>query len=295
MEEFIEILKIALSEHYGSEGEIVVSEMKKNNGVKVHSLRLDRKNLNMSPVLYAEDFYLSYKAGVAFEEILSEMIEIYNLNKNSLEVSAILDFKEVKDNLSFRVINYERNAEYLQNKPYIRVLDLAVVFYFNLMIDDASGVIAIDNNLVKSWGTTVDELFKLAKKNTRRIEGIVLAYLPQALELAVKNNPELLMDFAKINPAPMFVLTNKAYYKGAGCMLYLDILKDLADKLETDLYIIPSSVHECLVYPALHLIECSNLKSVIKSVNEDDIKETDILSDNLYLFRRSSNALEIVK
>ena len=84
-------------------------------------------------------------------------------------------------------------------------------------------------------------------------------------------------------------------FKGAGCVLYSDVLKDLADKFESDLYVIPASIHECLLLPISLLDEQIDLRILIHSVNQNEMEQSDILSDNLYLFRRSSNALEIVK
>lgn len=297
MEEFIEKLKDALSEHYSSKGKIVVMEVKRNNNTKVHGLRLDRENLNMSPILYAEDFFPNYKAGVSLEEILSNIIEVFDLHQNSFDISDIVDFEKVKNNVTFRVINYERNTEYLQNKPFIRVFDLAVVFYINLIIDGASGVIAVDNNLIGFWGIDISKLFELAKINTRRIEDISLVLISDIIEASLKDNPELtlLLGLSKIKPIPMFVLTNKMGFKGAGCVLYTDVLTELAEKFESDLYVIPASIHECLLLPVLLLNEQIDLRSIIYSVNRNEIEQSDILSDNLYLFRRSSNALEIVK
>ena len=47
----------------------------------------------------------------------------------------------------------------------------------------------------------------------------------------------------------LHVLTNRRGIYGASCMLYRDIIKDFADQEETDVIILPSSIHEVLLFP----------------------------------------------
>ena len=46
---------------------------------------------------------------------------------------------------------------------------------------------------------------------------------------------------------PLYALTNKEKIFGASAMLYSEKVKELADKLHSDLLIIPSSLHETLL------------------------------------------------
>ena len=46
-----------------------------------------------------------------------------------------------------------------------------------------------------------------------------------------------------------YMMTNRQRYKGAVGMLRLDLLKQLAEKEQSDLYIFPSSIHECVLVP----------------------------------------------
>ena len=297
MEEFIERLKIALSEHYGDKGEVFVTETKKNNGVCLHSISLKKDGCNISPMIYAEQVYSDYQNGVSFEEIVSDMIEVYDNSDSYFDINRITDFEKVKDSITFRLINRERNDDYLKDKIFVNILDLAVVFDIYIKLNDCDGRITVTKEMYNLWGTSEAELLDLSNKNTRRLYGIRVMLLSDLLDtmLDKSDNVSIFLESPDVKKIPLFTFTNERYYSGAGCMLYLDVLKNVAEKLEDDLFIIPSSVHECLLYPASLEREGNTLKSIIKSTNEEQVPESDFLSDNLYLFRRSSGELEIVK
>ena len=50
-------------------------------------------------------------------------------------------------------------------------------------------------------------------------------------------------------PFPMYVLSNHTKLNGSACILYQDLLKNFAEHLRSDLYILPSSIHEVLIIP----------------------------------------------
>ena len=59
--------------------------------------------------------------------------------------------EEIKENLFFSLINYEKNKEKLSDIPYIKFLDLAVVF--NYMVDENGDEIhsfRVDDRIMKT-------------------------------------------------------------------------------------------------------------------------------------------------
>ena len=78
-----------------------------------------------------------------------------------------------------------------------------------------------------------------------------------------------------------YVLTNNSGCKGASAILYPGFLDEIRDQLGGDLYIIPSSIHECLILKQ-DVAEADDLKRCICEVNRDVLSPGDFLSDNLY-------------
>lgn len=63
------------------------------------------------------------------------------------------------------------------------------------------------------------------------------------------------MMIAEIPPEQtMWVISNEKGINGAASMLYENELHELAESLESDLYILPSSVHEVIVSDVLKIV-----------------------------------------
>ncbi len=63
---------------------------------------------------------------------------------------------------------------------------------------------------------------------------------------------------------PMYVLSNKSKLNGSGCIFYHNLLHSLCEKLECDLYILPSSIHEVILIPAYDHDSYDELTSMVK-------------------------------
>ena len=86
-------------------------------------------------------------------------------------------------------------------------------------------------------------------------------------------------------PIPMHIMTNKYQINGASVLLYHGLLDGLAEKLGTDLYVIPSSIHELIIMPAEDgSLSLSKLSDMVKEINENHVKEEEILSDCAYYY-----------
>ena len=85
----------------------------------------------------------------------------------------------------------------------------------------------------------------------------------------------------------IYVLTNDEASYGAVCMLYEDIISGFCEKIDHNVYIIPSSIHEILLFPAIEYMDTEHLKEIIRSVNSQMPIE-DILSDRAYYYSRAT-------
>lgn len=67
----------------------------------------------------------------------------------------------------------------------------------------------------------------------------------------------------------------------------------IADKLDSDLYIIPSSIHECLILPEQEDICGDDLKKLVRTVNDTEVADDEILSYNIYKYSRAGRSVTI--
>ena len=105
---------------------------------------------------------------------------------------------------------------------------------------------------------------------------------------------EFLEDFDKkvmTVDMPMFVLTNEYWTNGAACIFYTGLLEQISQTLDTDLYIIPSSIHEVILLPLNEKIDMEELDRMIQQVNQEDLKPGEVLSHHVYMYRRTDKKL----
>ena len=74
---------------------------------------------------------------------------------------------------------------------------------------------------------------------------------------------------------------------------YSGLLSDIAAQLDSDFYIIPSSVHEVLLIPSEHIFSKKELSTMIQEVNDTQLLPEEILSDHAYYYSRSTDTITI--
>lgn len=92
----------------------------------------------------------------------------------------------------------------------------------------------------------------------------------------------------------LWVLLNRSGLRGASGMLRGDLLQDMANKKESDLLILPSSVDEVLLLAWDDIPDMELVKKSVKNTNKYFVDEEDKLSDHVYVFRRKTGELEIL-
>ena len=93
----------------------------------------------------------------------------------------------------------------------------------------------------------------------------------------------------------MFVLTNMKKVKGSSGMLRTGLLQEFAEKKNSSFFILPSSVHELLLIPDDGRISAGELRVMVHDINREIVRKDEWLSDEVYYFRRSTGAVEVIK
>lgn len=289
----------SIQSYFGENATVTLHSITKNNNIQLDGLMIQSSSLNISPTIYLNYYYEDYLAGKSLSSVFDEIISSYqeHLPPENMDLSFFTDYHKAKYHIIYKLINYSQNAELLTDVPHFRFLDLAVVFCCYLT-DDVSGTcgnatILIHNHHLSFWNITADLLYELAIKNTP----ILLPYDLKSMEDVLqslcpdfnvsKNNTDYCTDESNETP-PMYVLTNTEKLYGASAILYPDILASFAELIDSDLYILPSSIHEVLLLPKHKITNPSELDNIIREVNTSQVLKEDILSDHAYRFERAS-------
>lgn len=291
VEEIIENMQKRVPENYL----VQVQNICKNNDLKLTGLTIGDQNLNIYPTIYLEKFYKKYEEGISFETITDIIWNTYcqNAPKGNWDTSKFIEWRNVKDIICPKIINYAANRELLNSVPYRKVCDLAVVYYAVVDIcENGVASILLRNEHLKLWGKTEADLYELALENYRRIFSITSQNL-EDIVLELMNCKEDI-SFDENTIVPMIVVTNKKKLNGAAAILFPDELQKIADKIGTDLYILPSSVHEIILLSTDNTMTVDELKETVRFVNSNELRQEEVLSDNVYLFNRHNPSIEIV-
>jgi hypothetical protein len=137
------------------------------------------------------------------------------------------------------------------------------------------------------WGITADDLYVLADENTPKLLNYDLRSMTDVLkEMLDESDHSGITDDPSQSLCSMYVLSNRHKLNGSSCMLYPGLLKRFADKLQSDLFILPSSVHEVIILPATDGHSHEELDEMVREVNRTQLSREDVLSDHAYVFSR---------
>ena len=191
-----------------------------------------------------------------------ENIENFLLEKNvNLEEELMAKYELVKANIIMTVINTERNPQLLAQVPHNNKEDLSLIYKVLLKKNDRGiATITVSNEHLKLWDITVEELHELAEKNSKRL-------LPSCIN----------------KMGPMYVITNMQLDNGASTIFYDDTLERISGMLGTDLYILPSSIHEVIAV-SINEGSLNMFSETVRVVNSTQVAEKDQLSDNVYYY-----------
>lgn len=324
--EFAEKIKTELADYFEKDTEILINPVRKNNGVMLTGIVIMEKDSHMAPTIYIENFYEEYGKGKSFGEILFQIIKLYERNRveHCGELDFFKEYEKVRKKISYKLINAGKNKELLKEVPYIPYLDLVLVFYCDCTGEKfGNAAILIKNCHLEMWGVTTEDIYKEAVVNTPRnnpyeiktmediMKEMFASDMKNELERAIKKELETeafpisdlwLAQLAdqmlyqldmEEEKTPMYVLSNTDRINGAACMLYTQLLENFSKKIDDNLYILPSSVHEIIIVPAARAGKTSELKEMVEEINATQVEEEEVLSDSVYFFNRSTKMLEL--
>ena len=301
IEEFVKKVCNEMVQHFGNE--VRIKEVQKLNGVKFYGLIIPTPESNVAPTIYLESFYDRYSNTGNWDETFAMILKTYTDNcvKQHFDTDWFHDFQEVQKHIFYKLINFEANKKLLEEIPYTRYLDFAIVYYVHYDSPEIGpGDILIHNNHLEIWKCTAQALHLIAKENTPKL------FPPEAINMAEMFAPNLHMSQSDPDNAddetekenedfkiPMILLTNKSKVNGAITILYGDLLQKFAETANTDIVILPSSIHEVILLPFQDEAQILELKEKVYTENHTKVPSDIFLSDNVYLYRRGTNEIQI--
>lgn len=295
LEEFALEVQQEVEKRMGSEFEVSLQDVHKNNHVIMQGLCVKKKGLNIAPTVYLESFFEAYQEGKEMEEILETLLQIVRegVPTKSFDTGFFQDFQKAKEKICYKLVNAEKNKELLEQVPHIPFLDLAVCFYYPLVCEEiGQGSILIRNRHMEQWKVGTKELWEIAERNTQRLFPAECYRIQDiVMELVIGRRAGKTENAGwdeNEDEAEMRVITNAPRVFGAVTMCYDGYLAGIAERIGRNLFILPSSIHEIILLPDVDTVDGEQLKEMVKSINTEQLEPQDVLSDSVYYYDRRS-------
>ena len=187
--------------------------------------------------------------------------------------------KIAKKSLFVKLVNTERNESLVEKCISKKFLDLSAVVRVILKMDkEGMASMALSKGDAEILGMTEEKIYAVALANTLRLFPPKLMNLGRYIEMSI--GAELPLGEDEVTT---YILTNQKEVDGAIYFMSPEVVGAIAEALEDDLYILPSSVNEVLLVRASELEDgVDKLKEMVRDANETVVAEKDILSYNVY-------------
>lgn len=265
---------------------------------------------SVQPVIYIDAAYSVYTEGrLSLDKIVDKILAEYAkyadesgneaITGTNSVIGGISDWTKMKPHVRAKLINTDWNSGYMSDKVSVDLegCSLSKIFYINVPTPNVNGTVCITNNMADAWGVTAKDLDDAAKDNrlanpNRSIMSLADTYesLFAGNETPSRpSNKEDLIDSLKASVQhnePMLVVTSENKVFGAINVLDEET-DDILRSVLGEYYILPSSVHECIIVPRDGM-DLDHLREMVSQINEAEVAPADRLSDDIFIYDNGS-------
>jgi len=259
----------------------------------------DERSTKVTPTIYVNSMYEHYKECNDLEEVLREAAgSIEKAFHQAPDMSNMLGFDKAKDNIIMQMVNTEQNKGMLENLPHREFQDLSIIYRW-LVDKNGEGISStmVNASLAEKLGMNEEQLFQVAVVNTKILLPPTIKSMNEVIkDMFMKDGmPGEIADMM-IEEMPddkvMYIISNERGVNGAASMLYEEGLHGLAEKLGSDLYIMPSSIHEVIAVSA-NMGDPNELAEMVAEINMDQVSLDERLSNQVYHYDKDLRKLSL--
>lgn len=300
-QEFLEAIQERILEFFPKEYEqaqVLIHQVMKNNDTALDAVIIRNEQDTVTPQIYLADLFAKHQMGMSMDEVLKTIADTYMERHNPPifnTAEQIQNYENMKELLRVQLISKESNGERLSHTPHwdMENTDLTAVLRIYLPSPQTDmATILVTDKLVSTWGQEPDVLYQQALANTieqnpPKIDSLInIICSLQEESNAWQEIPNFTME-----PYEQYVLSNSSNYFGASVLLYPEVLKQLSQNSNSNLFILPSSIHELILMRDNGDMDAAELQTMVASVNKTELVPEDILSDEVYYYDKNEQTL----
>lgn len=251
--------------------------------------------------VHVEELYVAYQNGIRLNTIVdyicsdvlhAKSIYVYDKTKE------LMDYDTAKSRLFVRLINYDRNADILRDVVHKTLGD--IVFTVYVIVDENEfGIVStkVLKSMVKKWDKNEDDIFNEAIKNTYYLtppriykwEGVLCdeSYAGESFM-----NDEDICDLDKSFSGNILSTTRKT--NGAVAVFLPGVAERIAELLDSDFYMVFTSIHEVMIHSTGSGVDPKDLKLVLQDTLRKVTPSSDYLTEKIYKYNRRTHKFECV-
>lgn len=251
--------------------------------------------------VHVEELYVAYQNGIRLNTIVdyicsdvlhAKSIYVYDKTKE------LIDYDTAKSRLFVRLINYDRNADILRDVVHKTLGDIVFTVYA-IVDENEFGIVStkVLKSMVKKWDKNEDDIFNEAIKNTYYLtppriykwEGVLCdeSYAGESFM-----NDEDICDLDKSFSGNILSTTRKT--NGAVAVFLPGVAERIAELLDSDFYMVFTSIHEVMIHSTGSGVDPKDLKLVLQDTLREVTPSSDYLTEKIYKYNRRTHKFECV-
>ena len=253
--------------------EVSFKNVTKVNRECVEMIAVSNKETHEGPGIDVKELWDDMsRRGMSYEEMSEEVMKRLDLTLETIPEVVADDLSDFKSKAILVLINAEKNKNMLQYVPHRAYHEFAIAYRI-IAYEDGEKTISgfVTNDMLEKSGYTEEELYQFAYENTKK-------------------------DAVIGNMFGVFYLTTKRRVHGAASILFPELVKEVADYYECDLYLVPSSTVEWLVIPEkANLGGTAYANSKLRDSNAHAESEEEILGERCYYYDYKKGEIRLAK
>ena len=251
---------------------VTLRDIPKVNGNKM-GLSLNPGESGIARTFYEEEFQHMALEGFSVVDMANHFLE-QSLEMPDLgDIGRMVDKDYVLEHAQLCLAKTDWNQVFFAGTPHVSVEGTDLSAYARIRISDDASMVPRYEQL-KSLDITGEELLQAAQENSRQ------TYKVESMESVLARM--IGGDPATMNKSGIYVITNDSALYGASAITDAETMAAAYDLVGGEAYVIPSSVHECLIISA-NIAE-EEVNAMINSVNSEEVRPEERLSDHAYRF-----------
>lgn len=263
-------------------------------------IRISWEGERAVPLLWLDIYHSSYENGKPLKETIQDILRDWEEALSQIpDISEtdITDWEKAKSRIYLALVSrtLPLSGDIL-SRDY---LDMKLVVRYRLaQTEQAIQSFPVPRALARQhWHISEKELFLTAEQNTETLfppalydMGEFLSRCSPDTHTGQKAEAENIIHGTGPLPPALYILTNHIGINGAAAICYKGLPAGLYERLGKPFYVIPSSVHEMLLYPEpedeeeKEIFAPEKIKNLIHDVNNSCVTLKERLSGSLYYY-----------